>query len=162
MKHTVSKEQDKYHRIIAEQYYEFLLTLKGKSEMYLSGIREGKNKFLSNMYGAGLVGKKKYMNAQYTSKAAKEHILNPPKGKLVFEHVVPKQKFIQKPLEEAQDLTVEMIHELLNKFYVTAVVTKEEDRKLRKSLKQEDFAKNIFSRYEGVVELEVNPHFKIK
>ncbi len=151
--------------LLSNIYFEFLKSIKWENELYLKGIKEGKNKFLSNTYLHICGGK--YGISNYHSKEAL-FILNNQKdlnrsGKLVFEHMVPKDKYVQKPCEEmakAGELTINNIYSLLNKYWFIATITKEEEKTLKTSrvMPNDWEKKGHFARYDNTkIELIQNP-----
>ena len=125
-------------KTLSDTYYIFLQNIEWNNELYLKGIREGKNKFLSNTYLH--LCKDKYRITNYHSKEALLILDNRDdinkSGKLVFEHMVPKDKYIQKPCEEmakSGDLTVDKIYKLLMDYWYIATITKEEEKTLKTS-----------------------------
>jgi hypothetical protein len=120
---------------LSSSYFLFLSSIHWKDELYLKGISEGKNKFLSNAYLHLCTGK--YSISNYLSLQAKlilnnwEDLYKP--GSLVFEHMVPKDKYVQKPCEELaknQKLNEKIIFELLDKYWFIATITKDEEKSL--------------------------------
>jgi hypothetical protein len=150
---------------LAHTYIEFLKSIKWDSELYLKGIHEGKNKFLSNTY-LHICGDK-YGISNYHSKEALFLLNNKTNasksGKLVFEHMVPKTKYIQGPCEDlakAGKLTFNEIFPLLEKYWFIATITKEEEKLLKTSkvMPLDWDNKNHFARYENTnIELIPNP-----
>jgi hypothetical protein len=124
-------------RILSDTYYDFLLSINWENELFIKGINEGKNKFLSNTYLHLCGAKHKISN--YHSKDALSILSNPnlrTSGKLVFEHMVPKQKYIQKPCEDMArkgELDKEIIYKKLDKYWFIATVTIEEEKTLKTS-----------------------------
>ena len=139
------------NRKYAEAYYKFLMSIDWDDELFVEGIKEGKTKFLSNM----MVNSKKgvrHLYGDYYTPASLEKVKNKDYKGLVFEHIVPKTKYILKPCEERSKngtLTIDFIEDLLNRYYKIAVVTVEEDKKLNRNSMPKDWdGINIFSRYE--------------
>jgi hypothetical protein len=117
----------------------------------VSGIREGLNKFLSNAF-LSLDKRSKYLKGNFYSLEALNKVnVGDFKG-LVYEHMVPKSKYIQKRCENAareRTLTIEYINDLLDKYWFIAVITKDEDTSLRTFDMPNDWdGKNIFQRYQ--------------
>jgi hypothetical protein len=109
-------------------------------------------------------GRNKYHKTQYVSPAAKEKIENKKWGGLVWEHCVPKQKYIQEPCERLAkkgELTLEFVLDLLNRNWKTATITKEEDGRLRRTSMRANWnGKDPFDRYtEAKIELLDNPNY---
>lgn len=150
---TQPNEVKQVLKVIASVYCKFLKTIDFEDELYLRGINEGKNKFLSNAWLLMWKGGK-YDKTQFISKAAKN--LLQEKGNdadLVFEHIVPKKAYQQLIEDEAhkmkQNLSPDFIENILNQYWILATVTKDEDSKLdRKVLDLESYSKNPFIRYE--------------
>jgi hypothetical protein len=150
---------------LSETYYSFLKNIEWNNDLYLTGLREGKNKFLSNAYLHLCKGK--YSISNYQSKEAL-FILNgengiQKSGKLVFEHMVPKDRYIQKPCEELAklgELTSDFIYDLLEKYWFIATITKQEEKLLKTSkLMPTDWeSKGHMARYDNTkIELIQNP-----
>jgi hypothetical protein len=124
-------------KTMSDVYFDFLKSIKWENEFYLKGISEGKNKFLSNAY-LSLYGAKHEI-CNYHSKEALIILSNPElnkSGKLIFEHMVPKQKYIQKPCEDVAikgGLNKEYIYKLLYDYWFIAMITVEEEKMLKTS-----------------------------
>jgi hypothetical protein len=131
-------------------YYKLLSSIDWSDEVLILGIREGLNKFLSNAH-LKLANKHKYLQGNFYSRSAAEKVEAGDFNGLVYEHMVPKAKYIQKPCEEKAkigDLTIEFIETHLDKYWKIAVITKEEDKRLsRASMPKNWNEKNIFIRY---------------
>ena len=154
------ERKDGIHKM-AEAYFQMLDALKPaieKNPDIKEGMKEGLRKFLSNLY-IYYFGKKNtdvYSEEAYRLKDDKN-------AEFVFEHIVPKTKYIQEPCYEAcmkgqfengKKFSVESIEELLDKYWKIATVTKEEDKKLNKyRSKMPDGWKpgdNAFARYDAL------------
>ena len=134
---------------ITEAYYKLLNSLDWNDEILIIGLREGLNKFLSNAH-LKLANKHKYLQGDFYSKRAAEKIQSGDFNDLVYEHMIPKTKYIQRPCEEKaknKDLTIEFIESILNRYWKIAIVTKEEDKKLSRSLPKDWDQVDIFIRY---------------
>jgi hypothetical protein len=144
---------------MATAYYDFLKTNKtiffSNPDVYI-GIKEGLNKFLSNL-AIRLRGKYNINTVEYISVNALNIINKKDVKNLIYEHMVPKEIYIQCPCLDAikndRMLTKEEIYELLNKYWYIALITREEDNllnklKLRTRMPQNWDKNNIFARYE--------------
>jgi hypothetical protein len=150
---------------LAETYLVFLKSIIWENELYLKGIHEGKNKFLSNAY-LHLCGDK-YGISNYHSKEALFLLNNQTdvrnSGKLVFEHMVPKAKYIQKPCEDMARvgrLSFNDIFPLLEKYWFIATITKDEEKFLKtaKVMPTDWNSKGHIARYVNTkIELIQNP-----
>jgi hypothetical protein len=151
----------------AVTYLEFLLSINWENELFLLGINEGKNKFLSNLY-ISMLKKNKYLISNYYSKEAAIKLKQNDFRDLVFEHMIPKQKYIQSPCEKIAQMEISYEEKLnlirmnLNEKWHIATITKTENKTLKLGktmpLNQEN---NIFARYEKFnIELVTNPLWK--
>lgn len=120
-------------RRMAVAYRDLLMRINWDDPVMLAGIREGLNKFLSNAW-IDMTPGSKYEKGHYYSQAALEKVRARDFSGLVFEHTVPKAKYIQRPCEEAArggqksaDELLEFIEEKLNLYWKIAVITKDED-----------------------------------
>lgn len=136
---------------ISTTYYNLLINIDLKDELTAKGINEGLNKFLSNAF-LYIGNKDKYHQGDFYSKNAADIIKTESKNELIYEHMVPKNKYIQKPcVEEAikGTLTKEFVFEKLKSYWFIAIITKNEDKKLKgKTMPNGWDRKNIFSRYD--------------
>lgn len=151
------------NKILAEKYAILLNSIDFNDEILCKGLQEGLNKFLSNAYLHMAGNKNKYYKSHYVSKFAIEKIKDKDFKSLVFEHVVPKSIYIQKPCEDAARnniITAEFIENILNKYWVIATITKEEDKKLLMCSMPNDWdGCDIFARYKAAgIELIANPY----
>jgi hypothetical protein len=131
------------NRELAAAYYKLLKAIPWEDELVVRGIREGLNKFLSNAY-LSMSSKCKHECAHFYSLSAISAMKNGDKRDLVFEHMVPKGEYIQRPCENAAQegkLTIDYIEEILDKYWKIAVITAAEDRMLssRKMPKDWDY-----------------------
>jgi len=142
-------------------YFKFLKSIDWDDKIYLKGINEGRNKFLSNTYLNLCTGKHAITN--FRSKKALEIIQdsnnNSKNGKLIFEHMVPKEKYIQRPSEEiVRDLRLteseklDKIFELLIKYWHIASITVEEDKSIKnkRTMPKDWDGVSITARYDEV------------
>src|SRR5205823_11705816 len=102
---------------MAEAYFALLTVIDWSNSDLVIGLREGLNKFLSNVFlKAVLRGTKKHHCTQLISADALAVVQVGKCNGLVFEHIVPKDAYIQKPCEfQAMNgtLTVDFIADLL-------------------------------------------------
>lgn len=145
-------------KTMAETYYKYLQSLDFDNEYFMAGANEGKRKFLANLH-IHLIKKSQPVGwkdrryfTDYVTKDALEILKRKSANDLVYEHMVPKTKYIQDVCElKAKDnsLTLEFVQELLDKYLWTATVTKAEDRILNKlSMPGGWDLQNIMARYE--------------
>ena len=151
---------------LATAYHKLLVSIDWEDELLVAGISEGISKFLSNAYLSLYKGNKKYFTSHYFSENAIKKVENNDFSELVFEHVVPKDKFIQKICKEKAEngiLTIDFIENLLEKYWIIATITKEEDKTLISRNMPKDWdGIDLFSRYNlAKVNLIKNP-FDIK
>jgi len=139
---------------IAEAYYKLLLKIDWEDPIFMNGIREGLNKFLSNAYLKSYPTHK-YLKGDFYSTNAKKQIESGNVKGLIFEHMVPKSEYIQKPCEKIaekkdEQLTIDFIKDLLYKYWWIAIVTKEENALLMKNKMPSDWDQaNIHARYDA-------------
>lgn len=149
-------EKAELYERMSKAYFQLLTALVPMFEQNSDiehGLREGMRKFLSNLYIKLNDGDKR--KTDYYSEAAKAKIDSGDDTNLVFEHIVPKEKYIQSEcVKEAKDktLTEAKIKERLEKYWKTATITAEEDVKLSslgfKQKMPDDWEDNAFARYE--------------
>ena len=118
----------------------------------MSGIREGLTKFLSNAFLKSN-GTNKYYQGDYYTYSALDRMEKGITSGLVYEHMVPKSQYIQKPCEERakkKSLSEDYVLDLLNRYWKIAIVTKEEDAKLARTKMPDDWdAEDIRLRYDN-------------
>ena len=108
------------------------MAIPWEEELVVHGIREGLNKFLSNAY-LSMSPKCKHGSAHFYSLNALSAMKNGDKRGLVFDHMVPKTEYIQRPCEKAareNRLTIEYIKDKLDNYWKIAVITAAENRLL--------------------------------
>jgi uncharacterized UPF0160 family protein len=151
MKKTFKQKKEEIIEKIAIAYHKLLLSIDWKDDLLVKGIKEGLSKFLSNAY-LSLTDKHKYEFVDYHSEKALRKVRRKSYKNLVFEHMIPKEKYIQAPcIEQAKNGTIQLsfIKERLEKYWYLAVVTKEEDKLLTKNDMPENWdGVNIFDRYD--------------
>ena len=141
---------------MAQAYHDLLKVLaplmKKDDNIIFNGLREGLNKFLSNVY-ISLVHNKR--ETDYYSEKAFEACKNNPKGKcpgLTYEHIVPKniyQDEIVKTFSGGQEMSADEIADRLKKEWWTATITQAEDKLLKKKKMPDDWdGTNRFARYD--------------
>ncbi len=160
---TVLLSREDILKEIASAYFKLLTSLDWSDDVLISGLREGLTKFLSNAF-IHISKNNKYEIADYYSTKAVTILKSKSKRDLVFEHMVPKQQYIQKPCEQMakeQTLTFELVVEKLIKYWHTAVITKNEDALLRRQSMPYDWNESdIFLRYkEAKIKLKQNVVF---
>lgn len=146
---------------LAHAYHNLLLTLSPdliSNNDILLGIKEGLNKFLSNL-AIKLNGKYDLNSADYISCEALAQIKRGDKSDLVYEHMIPKELYVQGPCLNAaltgNCLSYQQIYDLLNKYWFIAIITKAEDIQLnlaglRRKMPDNWDKQNIFARYNAV------------
>ena len=134
---------------IVRAYIELLEAINFNNPIIYSGIREGLNKFLSNAF-LDQPGHK-YQNGHFYSQMACEKVNKKDYTRLIFEHMIPKHKYIQKPCMEMamkNNLDQNKVRELINKDWKIAIITKEENSRLRGRTMPKDWdGEDIFRRY---------------
>ncbi len=153
-------ERDILERM-AQAYSAFLGSLPWDHALVIEGAREGLTKFLSNAYLCSFRGRRKHNLTQLVSPAARDRIAAGRTAGLVFEHVVPKQELIQEPCEalaRTGELTPEHVLSLLKRYWLLAMVTKEEDRRLQRKMPTGWEGQDLLARYTVAgIELVPNP-----
>lgn len=150
---------------LADAYCKFLGGIDRADKLVVAGSREGRNKFLSNAFLSLYPGDHKYHRTHFVSDLALQQLNTKHYGELVYEHVVPKSQYIQKPCEELAErgeLTRDFVRSLLERYWRLATITKSEDSQLhRRSMPNGWDGTNIMVRYEaaGIV-LRPNPHYR--
>ncbi len=137
--------------LMSHAYYKLLTSIDWNDEVFLCGMREGLNKFLSNI-SLKLNSKNKYLQGDFYSINAIKQIKEKRYSNLIYEHMIPKNKYIQRPCEEKAregNLTIDIILELLNKYWKIAIITSDENKLLHQKTMPIDWDnENIFYRYE--------------
>lgn len=149
---------------LAKSYYKLLVSIDWEDQILINGLREGLNKFLSNAYLNSFKANK-YHKCDFYSESALDVLNNGKQSRnLVFEHVVPKSQYIQKPCEDKAKkgiLTLDFVEELVLKYWVIAVITKEEDELLSKYQMPDTWdGTNILARYEKA-NIKLTPNEKL-
>jgi hypothetical protein len=135
-------------------YHKLLTNIDWKDAVFIAGIREGLNKFLSNAFLSIDRSKSKYLKGDfYSCESYKKCSIRDFSG-LIYEHIVPKYKYIQEPCEEMAKkgtLNVDFIYEILIKYWKIAIITKAENSTLRQRLMPASWdGHNILARYDDV------------
>ncbi|MEK4486917.1 hypothetical protein MHH81_15315 [Psychrobacillus sp. FSL H8-0484] len=103
----------------------------------------------------------KYSMTDFITPAALHILQQKEKAKLIFEHIVPKNLYLNMLVKKAQEgiLNYDEIYNVLMKYYYTCTVTEEEDYLLPSTKMQEDWdGHNPFYRYQLVgIEFLENP-----
>lgn len=135
---------------VATSYVKLLNSIDWSDRVLVSGISEGLNKFLSNAV-LKLRSGQKYHQGDFYSMRAVAKIRSEDFSGLVFEHMIPKDKYIQKVCEEkaaAGLLDLDFTVKLLQKYWHIAVITKEEDALLISRHMPDGWdGVNVFQRY---------------
>jgi hypothetical protein len=138
--------------IMAERYALLLNSIPWHDEYYVEAMQEGLNKFLSNLHLYLYGRRNKYHKTHFISLAALSKIQSDDYKGLVFEHMVPKDAYIQKPCEvlaQQATINVELILDLLDRYWSIATITAEEDQKINKNEMPDGWdGSNVFYRYE--------------
>lgn len=136
---------------VARSYTNLLNLIDWEDPLMVQGIREGLNKFLSNAF-LSTKGGAKYKTADFYSELALDRINLGNTSELIYEHMIPKQKYIQSlciEKAEKKQLKLEFVVDLLERFWKIAVVTKAEDMRLNMRAMPELWdGSNIFARYQ--------------
>lgn len=147
------------NELVAVAYTKFLLSIDWNDSLLKSGLREGLNKFLSNAF-LSLDKRGKYLQGDFYSKSALEKVHRSDFSDLIYEHIVPKRKYIQGPCEEMASqgrLDVCFSKNLIDKYYKIAIITSTEDAALNRFRMPHDWdGEDIFSRYK-LIGLELFP-----
>jgi len=134
---------------ITQAYIQLLKAIDLNNPLIFKGIREGLNKFLSNAYLSG--PGHKYEKGHFYSNAAYEKVKKRDWANLIFEHMVPKHKYLQKPcvaMAKKGQLNENDVVKLVNKYWKIAIITVEEDKLLKgKTMPKGWDGEDIFLRY---------------
>lgn len=149
---------------LADAYCKFLTAIDWADELVVAGSREGRNKFLSNAFLSLFRGVHKYHRTHLVSESALRQLAARNYHELVYEHLIPKSRYIQSPCEELAargDLKAEFVRSLLEKFWRLATITKSEDARLRRLEMPDDWdGTNVMARYEAAsIVLRPNPYY---
>lgn len=120
---------------LSSVYFKLLSSVDWRDEIFVTGLREGLNKFLSNAHIASFPGKNKYHKTHYVTPAALERLRAGTTRNLVWEHLVPKTEYIQRPCElHAREgtLTLNFVRDKLDRFWYLATITSVEDQMLNR------------------------------
>ncbi len=146
---------------VVSAYYKLLQSIDWNDEVLVKGLREGLNKFPSNAF-LSLCRESKYLSGHFYSCIALEKIRSQDFSGLVFEHMVPKSKYIQKPCEQAAQegrLDIDEIQALFQKYWKISIITTDENSRLSVRDMPDDWDfENIFARYQKCgIELVESP-----
>lgn len=134
---------------MADAYTAFLNGFPWEMPLAYEGGREGINKFIKNAFLGAFRGNK-YRKAPLATPAAAQRLTIGLTTGLVLEHVVP-TVLLQRPAEQAArsaQLTREFVLSWLRRYWVTATVTKDEDRRLiRDQMPDRWDGVDVFARY---------------
>ena len=119
---------------IGKGKYNLWYSIDWSDDLKMKGLNDELKKFVSNAYLRSFKsGTNKYLKVNYFSEKAYKQIKSEDYKNLIFEHIVPKQKYIQDPCilkANEKTLTIEFIQDLLKKYWCIATITKEEDSRL--------------------------------
>lgn len=149
---------------LATHYYYFLSSLPFDNEDYIMGMQEARSKFIANFH-ITIVAKslpKPFKDRRYgtdfVSESAlrilrvKQH-LSDESGPLQYEHMIPKGRYIKdycEQLAKENQLTVDLIREVLDKYLWTATITSSEDQRLTRTKMPMNWDQsNIKARYDA-------------
>ena len=135
---------------VVESYFKLLKLVDWQDAILVAGLREGLNKFPSNAF-LSIYPEQKYLSGDYYSPSALAKIQSRDFSGLIFEHMVPKAKYIQMPCEKAAQrglLDINDMRDLFHKFWKIAIITSEENARLSGYLMPRDWDhQDIFARY---------------
>lgn len=149
---------------VVRSYWSLLTSIEWSNDLLVRGLREGLNKFLSNAWLSVVPGSNKYHKTHLISAAALDTLHRRTSVGLCFEHIVPKQKYIQQPcIDRAKTgtLTLEFVRERFQQYWALATVTAGEDALLRRVSMPDDWDnEDLLARYrEADLDLHENPFF---
>jgi uncharacterized UPF0160 family protein len=149
---------------LADAYCKFLAGIDWSDKLVVAGSQEGRNKFLSNAFLSMFPCVHKYHRTHLISEAALRQLESKNYEELVYEHLVPKSRYIHLPCEELaerRELTTEFVKAKLEKYWRLATITKSEDSKLHRLAMPENWdGINVLARYEAVgIQLQANPYY---
>jgi hypothetical protein len=152
-----------YELRLAEAYYRLLTSLDWSDRLLIAGLREGLNKFLSNAFLSMFADTNKYHRTHLVSLCALQQLRSRNTVGLVWEHVVPKTEYVQRPCEELAvrgELTIEFIEDRLRRYWQVAAVTELENARLPPKMPTGWDGTDILARYRVAgIELIANPFF---
>lgn len=145
---------------LANSYDYFLRTLPFHNETYMKGMAEARTKFIANLHiylttrDLPKGYKERRYGTDYVSVKALEVLTSHSTKGLVYEHIVPKTKFIKNECENmarSGDISIGFIYEVLDKYLWTATITNTENKLLptAKDMPSGWDRTNIFFRYES-------------
>ena len=154
--------EEKLQRM-AKAYYKLLSMLKDELAAegdIKDGLNEGLTKFLSNLE---IKLNRSKEGTNYVSAKAKAKLQDGDKTGLVFEHIVPKTKYIQEPcvlaaikgqFANGEKFSEEAVRQLLERYWLIALITKEEDDTLtnlglQKKMPGDWDGTDVFARYKA-------------
>ena len=153
----------KYLTLLAEKFHMYLqcISTAMSDDVLFDGTNEGRNKILSNIDLAlkKLSGLKhiKYLITDYYSEEAYEKIKNNDFKHLVYEHIMPKNIYQNKIFNDLRNNKVptkEELFDILNKYWILATITEDQDKELTKAQLRTKMPDNnlndIFARYNKV------------
>jgi len=147
---------------LIKAYFKLLNSIDWDDEILVSGLREGLNKFPSNAF-LKMHTKNKYLCGDYYSSSALKQVKSKQFSNLIFEHMVPKSKYIQKPCEKAAiegKLNLDFMRNLFQRYWKIAVITKSENSLLHVTQMPKNWDSNDYlARYkESGIKLIKSPY----
>lgn len=95
-----SNFHDQILAVMAVEYHKLLTRIDWDDRLFMAGIRERLNKFLTSVFLATLKGCHKHHRTHFVSPMALKQLQDGVYSNLIYEHLVPKQGMIQRCCEE--------------------------------------------------------------
>lgn len=166
--------RERIMRTLADKYYYFLTVLPFEDELYMQGMVEPRRKFLANLH-ITLIRQSlppACSDWRYSTDHVSEmalHLLQRGtwnKDELIYEHMVPKTRYIKEPCEAAARrgvLTPDYVYDLLVRYLWTATIHASENERLAQRTKMPPNWDEIdvFARYKakGIILIPHNKEY---
>ncbi|MBM9501053.1 hypothetical protein JWG44_12400 [Leptospira sp. 201903071] len=152
---------------------------KAKTDKFFcQGIQEGFNKFLSNYYIGAMVDllkkesknknkkihsnvNRKYLISHFISDAAAKSIANGPKEKLIFEHIIPKNIYQKKILNEISNIDEPTIFNIIENYWLIATITSKEKISNGNRTPLSEYEKEPFIRFKNSMNIKLRKNMFI-